>query len=101
MAATTSIKLPAALKARIAALARKSGQSPHSLIIEAVERHAVREEKMQAFVAEALAGDADIENGGAVYRAEDVHAWVERLAKGTRSRKPRPSDRPATPGRPA
>lgn len=90
MATTTSVKLPPALKARIAALARKTERSPHSLIIEAVERHVGREEKMQAFVADALAADVDIERTGTAYRAEDVHAWAERLARGGRARRPRP-----------
>jgi predicted transcriptional regulator len=87
---TTSVKLPPALKARIAALSRKSGRSAHSLIVEAVERHAEREERMQSFVRDALAADADIERTGEVYRAEDVHAWLERLAKGRKTARPKP-----------
>jgi predicted transcriptional regulator len=87
---TTSVKLPPRLKARIAALARKSGQSAHSFIVEAVERHAEREERLQEFVREALAADADIERTGEVYRAEDVHAWVDRLAKGRKTSRPKP-----------
>jgi predicted transcriptional regulator len=90
MAATTTIKLPPKLKARVTALARKTGRSTHSFIVEAVERLASHEEKMQSFVKEALAADADIERTGEVYRAEDVHAWLERLAKGERARRPGP-----------
>lgn len=45
---------------------------------------------MQAFVADALAADADIERTGTVYRAEDVHAWAERLARGGKARRPKP-----------
>jgi hypothetical protein len=40
-------------------------------------------------VQEALAARADMESGGAAYRAEDVHAWLERLAKGGKPRRPR------------
>jgi predicted transcriptional regulator len=87
---TTSVKLPPKLKARVAALARKSGRSAHSFIVEAVERHAQREERVQKFVKEALAADADIERTGEVYRAEDVHAWLERLAKGQKDSRPKP-----------
>ena len=53
---TTSVKLPPKLKARVAALARKSGRSAHSFIVEAVERHAEREERLRRFVQEALVG---------------------------------------------
>jgi hypothetical protein len=41
-------------------------------------------------VREALAADADIERTGEVYRAEDVHAWIERLAKGRKTPRPKP-----------
>jgi predicted transcriptional regulator len=90
MAATTSIKLPPKLKARVASLARKSGRSTHSFIVEAVERHAAHEEKMQSFVKEALAADADIERTGEVYRSADVHAWLERLARDGKALRPKP-----------
>ena len=90
MAATTSIKLPPRLKARVAALARKSGRSTHAVIIEAVERHAAHEEKIQSFVKEALAADADIERTGEVYRSDDVHAWLERLARDGKAIRPKP-----------
>lgn len=89
MSTTTSVKLPPKLKARVAALARKTGRSPHALIVEAVERHTSAEEKLEAFVAEALEADAEIEAGGEVFRADDVHAWVDRLAEGRRTRRPR------------
>jgi predicted transcriptional regulator len=90
---TTSVKLPPKLKARVTALARKSGRSAHSFIIEAVERHVEREERLQTFVKEALAADADIERTGEVFRAEDVHAWLERLARGQRTARPKPWQR--------
>jgi predicted transcriptional regulator len=86
---TTSVKLPPKLKSRITALARKSGRSAHSFIVEAVERHADREERLRTFVKEALAADADVERAGEMYRAADVHAWLERLAKGQRPSRPK------------
>jgi predicted transcriptional regulator len=88
--ATTSVKLPPALKSRVKALARKTGRSAHSLIVEAVERHTTAEERMQDFVAQALAADADVERTGEVYSADAVHAWLERLAAGKKARRPKP-----------
>ena len=35
---------------------------------------------MQSFVSEALSADAEIDAGADVYRAEDVHDWLVRLA---------------------
>jgi predicted transcriptional regulator len=90
MAATTTIRLPPRLRARIHALAKQSGRSAHSVILEAVERHADYEEQMRSLVKEALEADAELERAGEVYRAEDVHAWMDRLARGQPSARPKP-----------
>ncbi|MCC7259380.1 MAG: hypothetical protein IT486_13520 [Gammaproteobacteria bacterium] len=90
MAATTTIRLPPELRARLQALSKQTGRSAHSLIVEAVERHADYEEQLQALVREALAADARIEETGEVYRAQDVHAWLERLARAPRAARPKP-----------
>jgi len=82
MAETTTIRLPPKLRARIHALAKQSGRSAHSVILEAVERHVDYEEQMRNLVEEAIEADADIERAGEVYRADDVHAWGARLARG-------------------
>ena len=87
---STTLKLPEKLKARIARLAKQSGQSPHSLMLRALEREVSREERMRDFVRAAMASDAAAEAGGAVYRVEDVHAWMERLAKGEKPPRPTP-----------
>jgi predicted transcriptional regulator len=88
--ATTSVKLPPALKSRVAALAKKTGRSTHSLIVEAVERHTAAEERMQEFVTQALEADADVQATGEVYPADAVHAWLDRLATGKKSIRPKP-----------
>jgi predicted transcriptional regulator len=78
------------LRERIHALAKQSGRSAHSVILEAIERHADYEEQMRSLVEEALAADEDIERTGEVYRADDVHAWVERLARDKGGPRPKP-----------
>jgi predicted transcriptional regulator len=90
MASTTTIKLPPVLKKRVTGIAKKTGRSPHSLMLEAIERHVDYEERMRAFVEEALTADRAIERTGEVYRADDVHAWIERLAHGARAARPKP-----------
>jgi predicted transcriptional regulator len=89
MADTTSIKLPPKLKSRVATLSRRTGRSTHSFIVEAVERLATHEERMQSFVKEALAAAADVERTGEVYKADDVHAWLQRVAKGRKATRPK------------
>ncbi|MGH8136221.1 MAG: CopG family ribbon-helix-helix protein [Steroidobacteraceae bacterium] len=93
MAATTTIRLPPKLRARISTLAKQTGRSAHSFIVEAVERHAAYEGQLRSLVKEAQAADKDIEKTGDVYRAEDVHAWMKRLALGESAARPKPCRR--------
>jgi predicted transcriptional regulator len=90
MAETTTIRLPPKLRARIHALAKQSGRSAHSFILEAVERHADYEEQMRSLITQAIEADAEINRTGEVYRADDVHAWVARLARGMVNDRPKP-----------
>ena len=82
MAETTTIRLPPKLRSRLAAIAKQTDRSVHSLILEAVERHADYEEKLRALAKEDRTGE--------VYRAEDVHAWAQRLAHGEAAPFPAP-----------
>ena len=90
MSATTTIRLPPKLRARIQALAKQTGRSAHSVILEAVERHADYEEQLRSLVKDAIDADAEIERTGEVYRAADVHAWMDRLARGEAHARPKP-----------
>ena len=87
---TTTLKLPEKLKTRITRLAKETGRSPHSFMLEALEREVAREERTREFVREALASDARVEEGAAVYRAEDVHAWLDHLAQNRKAPRPKP-----------
>jgi hypothetical protein len=45
---------------------------------------------MRSLVKEAMAADAGIERAAEVYPAEDVQAWLERLARGDKHERPKP-----------
>ena len=90
MAATTTIRLPPRLRARIHALAKQTGRSAHSVILEAVERHADYEERLRGLVKNAIDADTEIERIGEVYRSDDVHDWLTRLARGQAPARPKP-----------
>jgi len=90
MAMTTTLKLPSALRTRVARVARKTGRTPHRVMLEAIERETARQERMEAFVKEALTADREIEESGEVYAAGDVHAWLQRLAGGRKASLPKP-----------
>jgi predicted transcriptional regulator len=90
MAATTTLKLPEPLKARIAPLAEAAGKTPHAWMIDALEAQAALAEMREAFIAEAEASAADVDAGGPLYAAEDVHAYIVARAAGKRARRPLP-----------
>jgi len=90
MSATTTLKIPASLKERIARLARETKQSPHSLMIAAVEREVERAERMRAFIREARAADRAIDEGASVFAADDVHEWMAKLARNPKAVRPKP-----------
>ncbi len=87
---TATLKMSPHLKARVAAVARQTGRSAHRLMLDAIEESLDHEERMRAFVQEALEADADMERTGEVYRAADVHSWIERLARGKKTPRPKP-----------
>jgi len=86
MTTPTTLKLPEALKDRIAPLADAAGKTPHAWMVDALERQAALAEAREAFLADAEAAAAEIDAGGALYAAEDVAAYV--LARGAGKRAP-------------
>ncbi len=88
--ASTTLKLPEKLKARVARIAKESGRSPHGVMVEAIEREVERTERYRRFVKDALAADKAIDAGAAVYGANDVHLWLERLARDGTAERPKP-----------
>jgi plasmid stabilization system protein ParE/predicted transcriptional regulator len=70
MAETTTIRLPPKLRSRLRAIAKETDRSVHSIIIEAVEKHAAYEEQMRNLVKDALAADVEMDRAGEAYRAE-------------------------------
>jgi predicted transcriptional regulator len=90
MAETTTIRLPPKLRARLRAIAKETDRSVHSIIVEAVEKHAAYEEQMRSLVKEALTADAAIDHSGEAYSAQEVHAWAQKIAQGEASPRPKP-----------
>ena len=90
MAATTTLKLPEELKARIASAAQASGRTPHAFMIEALEVQARLAEMRQSFINDAIASAADVDAGGALYAMEDVQAYILARTSGKAAKRPKP-----------
>ncbi|MHB0975014.1 MAG: CopG family ribbon-helix-helix protein [Thiobacillus sp.] len=90
MAATTTLKLPEPLKARIAPLAEAAGKSPHAWMIEALEERVAQAEAYAAFMAEALEADREMTETGLGYAADDVHQYLLARLDGKPVKRPKP-----------
>lgn len=91
MAATTTLKLPEELKARIAPLADSSSKTPHAWMIEALEAQARLAEMRQSFIGDALASAAEVDAGGALFAMQDVHEYIINKAAGKAAKRPKPA----------
>jgi predicted transcriptional regulator len=80
----TSLKLSAALKARVLSAAKKAGKTPHAFMVEAIERHTEGAERRQRFVAAALAAEQEAMTSGKGYEAAEVHAAMKARAEAKR-----------------
>ncbi len=90
MPATTTLKLSDDLRARIAPLARAAGKTMHAWMVEALESQATLAEMRESFIADAQIAADEIDAGGPLYAAEDVHAYIVGRAQGRTVRRPTP-----------
>jgi predicted transcriptional regulator len=86
---TTTLKLADDLKARITPLARAAGKTAHAWMIDALEAQAALAEMREAFIDNAYASATEIDSGGALYAAEDVHAYIAARTQGKPARRPK------------
>lgn len=88
--AATSLKLPRSLKARIEKLARRSGASAHSLMVQALAEHVEAAERHIRFFDDAARADEAMQKSGSGYAMRDVHAYAIAKARGRAARRPKP-----------
>jgi len=85
----TSIKLPAALKAKIDDTARKAGITAHAFMVktlgEATERASLREQ----FTQDAQSALNEVRETGLAYRFDDVRAYFAARARGESPPRPK------------
>lgn len=86
----TSLKVPRALKARIDRLAKRTGESPHALMLRALEAQLEAAERYQAFRDDGVSADRAMQASGMGYAAGDVHAYLAAKVEGQRPTRPKP-----------
>lgn len=86
---TTTIRLPAELKARVAAAAERAGTTPHSFIVQAIAEKADAVERHNDFVAEAQARYAAIIASGKTIPWREMRSYLDKRSAGTRVPRPK------------
>jgi predicted transcriptional regulator len=86
--ATTTIRIPDDLKARVAAAARREGKSAHSFILEAIAEKAEQEERRSDFDAVAERRFAEIVASGKTVPWGEMRAYLEDRLAGKAARRP-------------
>ena len=86
--ATTSLKLPDALKQRINTLAGIAGKSPHAFMVEVIAEQTERVEKRLAFIQSAVAAKKNFDDTGMGYEADQVHAYLRSKLSGSSASPP-------------
>ena len=86
----TSLKLPKALKARVARLAKRAGESPHACMVRLLEERVEDAERFQEFIEDARQADLQMQGTREGYGADEVHRYLEAKVEGRSARKPKP-----------
>jgi predicted transcriptional regulator len=86
--ATTTIRIPDDLKARVAAAAKREGKSAHSFILEAIAEKAEQEERRSDFDAVAERRFAEIVASGKTVPWGEMRAYLEDRLAGKTTRRP-------------
>ncbi len=78
----TTVKIDAALKARIQELASARQRSSHWLMCEAIREYVDREEKRETFKQDALQAWESYQANGKRVSSSDADAWLVKLENG-------------------
>jgi predicted transcriptional regulator len=89
MSATTTLKLPEELKARVAAAAESAGKTPHAFMVEALTAQTALAERRREYVASAAKAEQEVAEYGLVYDADEVFSYIKAKLEGKRTRRPK------------
>ncbi len=90
MPATTTLKLPDDLKARIAKAAKQTGKTSHAFMVEALQLQTELAERRREFVQSALLAEQEVAQYGLVYDADEVFSHLRDRLAGRSSQAPKP-----------
>ena len=88
-AVATSVKLPAALKARIDDAAFKQGLSAHAFMVKALGEATERAQLREQFTQDSEQALREVQESGLAYEFDDVRAYFAARARGENPPRPR------------
>ena len=91
MPSPTTLKLPDALRARLAAHAEAEGKSPHAYMLEALNEKVERADRRRESLAVGEAALAAYRRTGVAYAIEDVEQYILGIAAGKKPQRPKPT----------
>lgn len=83
-----SVKMPAALHARLTNLAETRQRSAHALMLQAIEGYVEREEKRETWRREGMAAWEEYQLTGLHLTNDEAKDWLARLAEGNDAEPP-------------
>lgn len=89
MTISTTLKLPDALKSRVADAAATAGKTPHAFMVEAIELQTALCERQRQFFGDALAAREEVAQYGLVYDGDEVLSYLKSRLEGRRRTRPR------------
>lgn len=89
MPVSTTLKLPEALKVRVAYAAKASGKTPHAFMVEAIEQQTALSERRREFLGDALAAREEVAQYGLVYDGDEVLSYLKARLEGRKPPRPR------------
>ena len=91
MPTPTTLKVPDALRARLAAQAEAEGKSTHAYMLEALSEKADRADRRREYLAAGAAALSEYERTGIAYAMEDVEQYILGIAAGEKPSRPKPA----------
>ncbi len=98
MTATTSLKLPEALKEQIAQIAAREGKTAHALMVDTLQTAMDDARMREEFHREAKEAHEDMLRSNICYTHDEISQWMRAKVRG--DTQARPSPEPYDPGQP-
>lgn len=86
----TSLKLPEALKRRLASVAAHADTTSHAFMVEAIAREVERAELRRQFLKDAVAAEREALRSGRAFDAAEVFGYLEARARKVKAKRPGP-----------